>query len=542
VKGVSKWFIGKYIRLSQEDRDLMKKESKTESESISHQKALIQSYIDADKELQDAEQSEFFDDGYSGTNFDRPSFERLMERIKKGEINCVIVKDFSRFGRNYIELGDYLERIFPFLGVRFISINDHYDSRDYKGTTGGLDVVMKNIVYDYYSKDLSVKVKTAKYQKMKQGQYLGGHVPYGLMKDPQDKHKLIIDEEAAAVVREIFDMAIAGMRLIDMARTLNERGVETPAAYYRRKHPKSTKFADTSEKSCWNHNNLRLVLKQEMYYGAIVGHKRQGLGVGSHHTTAVPKNEQFIVEGKHEGIVTKEEFQKAQEIFTTRGKMGKRCDTNYPLHRKVRCGTCGRTMDHRAYTANGKEYRYFRCKHFNEQVGDNRCCRRYMLEEDLNAVVWSAVRRLLDMTDLVGQKLEESRKQGRQNNFLMAQRLAELQREKEKCESDKFVNVDQFMAGDLQKDIYLARRAELAKTTECIEAEIQEAEKKLHEMETAADDDTADALGKMKRYARENQLNQKMVQELIAKVVVTDPEHVEIVWKFSDEVRKFIGV
>jgi hypothetical protein len=146
------------------------------------------------------------------------------------------------------------------------------------------------------------------------------------------------------------------------------------------------------------------------------------------------------------------------------------------------------------------------------------------------------------MTDLVGQKLEESRKQGRQNNFLMAQRLAELQREKEKCESDKFVNVDQFMAGDLQKDIYLARRAELAKTAERIEAEIQEAEKKLHEMETAADDDTADALGKMKRYARENQLNQKMVQELIAKVVVTDPEHVEIVWKFSDEVRKFIGV
>ena len=106
-------------------------------------------------------------DGYSGTNFKRPSFERLLEKIKKGEINCVIVKDFSRFGRDYIELGDYLERIFPFMGVRFISINDHYDSLDYKGTTGGLDVVMKNIVYDYYSKDLSMKVKTAKYQKMK---------------------------------------------------------------------------------------------------------------------------------------------------------------------------------------------------------------------------------------------------------------------------------------------------------------------------------------------------------------------------------------
>jgi DNA invertase Pin-like site-specific DNA recombinase len=235
VTAVSKWVIGKYIRLSQADRDLMKKENKSESESVSHQKALIQNYISCDAELCGCAQYEFYDDGYSGTNFERPSFERLLEKIKKGEINCVIVKDFSRFGRDYIELGDYLERIFPFLGVRFISINDHYDSQDYKGTTGGLDVVMKNIVYDYYSKDLSVKVKTAKYQKMKQGKYLGGHVPYGLMKDPDDKHKLIIDPEAAAVVREIFDMAIAKMRLIDMARILNERGVESPGQYYRRK-------------------------------------------------------------------------------------------------------------------------------------------------------------------------------------------------------------------------------------------------------------------------------------------------------------------
>ena len=176
---MSKWVIGKYIRLSDADRDLMKKEGKTESESVSHQKALIQNFVNEKDELKDCEQYEFFDDGFSGTNFDRPSFEKLIEQIKKGKINCVIVKDFSRFGRDYIELGDYLERIFPFMGVRFISINDQYDSLDYKGTTGGLDVVMKNIVYDYYSKDLSVKVMTAKRAKMKRGLYIGGHVPYG---------------------------------------------------------------------------------------------------------------------------------------------------------------------------------------------------------------------------------------------------------------------------------------------------------------------------------------------------------------------------
>lgn len=192
----------------------------------------------------------------------------------------MIVKDFSRFGRSYIELGDYLERIFPFLGVRFISINDHYDSKDYKGTTGGLDVVMKNIVYDYYSKALSVNVKTAKYQKMKQGKYIGGHVPYGLAKDPKDKHKLITDPEAAVVVREIFDMALAGMKIVDIARVLNERGTETPAEYYRTKHPESSRFAHKSSKSCWSHCSVRKILQQEMYYGAIVGHKRQALSVG----------------------------------------------------------------------------------------------------------------------------------------------------------------------------------------------------------------------------------------------------------------------
>ena len=426
---MSKWVIGKYIRLSLADQDLMKKENKSESESISHQKALIQNFINGNAELNGSEQYEFFDDGYSGTNFQRPSFERLLERIKKGEINCVIVKDFSRFGRDYIELGDYLERIFPFMGVRFISINDHYDSADYKGTTGGLDVVMKNIVYDYYSKDLSVKVKTAKYQKMKQGKYLGGHVPYGLMKDPKDKHKLIIDSEAAAVVREIFDMAIAGMRLIDMARTLNERGIETPGQYYRRKHPGTKKFADASDMVCWNHNNIRNILQQEMYYGAIVGHKRQGLGVGCKHTATVPKEEQFIVEGRHEGIVTKEEFLRAQEIFCKQRKTKKVIPKTYPLYRKVKCGTCGRAMTYKTYSFREEDYKYFGCPHAKAQVGEDGCCKRYITEDNLNAIVWSVVRQLLDMTDAFKKKLDKQNSISRQENLLLTEKLSGLQQE-----------------------------------------------------------------------------------------------------------------
>lgn len=539
---MSKWVIGKYIRLSQADQDLMKKENKSESESISHQKALIQNFINDSAELKGSVQYEFFDDGYSGTNFQRPSFERLLEKIKKGEINCVIVKDFSRFGRDYIELGDYLERIFPFMGVRFISINDHYDSADYKGTTGGLDVVMKNIVYDYYSKDLSVKVKTAKYQKMKQGKYLGGHVPYGLMKDPKDKHKLIIDPEAAVVVREIFDMAIAKMRLIDMARTLNERGVETPGQYFRRKYPNAKNYKSMSDKACWNHNNLRKIIQQEMYYGAIVGHKRQGIGVGCKHTAAVPKEEQFIVEGKHEGIVTKEEFLKAQEIFQRQRKTKKVVPKTYPLYRKVKCGTCGRAMSYKTYSFRGENYKYFGCPHAKEQVGEDGCCKRYVIEDELNAVVWSVVRQLLDMTDAFKQKLDKQNNVSRQDNLLLAEKLARLQQDKEKCESDRFANVDQFMAGQLDKEVYQRRRTDLGRLAEKIEADIAELEQKLKAAENVKDDSLSQALSVMKKYSGADELTQAMVQELIEKVVVTDPEHVAIVWKFKDEVRKFIGI
>lgn len=539
---MSKWVIGKYIRLSQADQELMKKENKSESESISHQKALIQNFINDSAELKDSMQYEFFDDGYSGTNFKRPSFERLLEKIKKGEINCVIVKDFSRFGRDYIELGDYLERIFPFMGVRFISINDHYDSADYKGTTGGLDVVMKNIVYDYYSKDLSVKVKTAKYQKMKQGKYLGGHVPYGLMKDPKDKHKLIIDSEAAAVVREIFDMAIAKMRIIDMVRTLNERGVETPGQYYRRKHPGTKKFINSSDKACWTHANLRTILKQEMYYGAIVGHKRQGIGVGCKHTVSVPKEEQFIVEGRHEGIITKEEFLKAQEIFCEIGEMKKVIPKTYPLYRKVKCGICGRAMSYKTYSRNGVTYRYFTCPHAKEQTGEDGCCKRYVIEDNLNEIVWSVIRQLLDMTDAFKQKLDKQNNVSRQGNLILAEKLARLQQEKEKCESERFVNVDQFMADHLDKEVYQRRRADLGRLAEKLDADIAELEQKFKDAETMKADSLSQALSVMKKYSGADELTQAMVQELIEKVVVTDPEHVEIVWRFKDEVRNFIGI
>ena len=538
---MSKWVIGKYIRLSDADRDLMKKEGKTESESVSHQKALIQNFVNEKDELKDCEQYEFFDDGFSGTNFDRPSFEKPIEQIKKGKINCVIVKDFSRFGRDYIELGDYLERIFPFMGVRFISINDHYDSLDYKGTTGGLDVVMKNIVYDYYSKDLSVKVMTAKRAKMKRGLYIGGHVPYGYRRCKDDKHRIEIDPEAAEVVREIYDAALDGMRTVDIAEQLNDKGYETPSAYYRRMHPGTKKFANASKLSCWNIYSVNSILQNKVYYGAVVGHKREAIAPCSTHTVSVPEDEQIMVENCHPAIVSKEVFLEVQKRFRKQNpqKDDRRYKKERPLVGKTICGTCGRSMNFRAYVAYGREYSYILCPHAKHQKA-GQCCRKYCREADVNEMVWQSIRNLMDLAENAAKNVKKKADKAQGENLKLAKKLSKLQTDKEKCETERFSNVDRFMAGELKKDDYQRIRAELTRKAELLDKQIAEVSAKLHESEAAADDGVQDALNTMKRYSGADKLTREIADAFLDKILIYDPRHIEIRWKFSDEVIKFI--
>lgn len=199
-------------------------------------------------------------------------------------------------------------------------------------------------------------------------------------------------------------------------------------------------------------------------------------------------------------------------------------------------------MSYKTYSFRGENYKYFGCLHAKEQVGEDGCCKRYVTEDNLNAIVWSVVRQLLDMTDAFKKKLDKQNNVSRQDNLLLAEKLARLQKEKEKCESDRFANVDQFMAGQLDKEAYQRRRADLGRLAEKLDADIAELEQKLKAAETVKDDSLSQALGVMKKYSGADELTQAMVQELIDKVIVTDPEHVEIVWNFKDEVRKFIGI
>jgi len=206
-----KKILAEYIRLSQED------ENQGESNSIRNQRELLNAFVESSPDLSQYEVVEFCDDGYSGTNFDRPGVKSLLDEVRAGNIQCIIVKDLSRFGRNYIDIGDYLEQIFPFLGVRFISVNDHFDSNDFDGTTGGLDVGFRNLIYSLYSKDLSQKVRSAKKTRMEKGEFIGSHAPYGYAKSSENRKKLVVDEKAAAVVRRIFAMANEGKNKLPMS-------------------------------------------------------------------------------------------------------------------------------------------------------------------------------------------------------------------------------------------------------------------------------------------------------------------------------------
>ncbi|MDE7253728.1 MAG: recombinase family protein, partial [Acetatifactor sp.] len=200
---------------------------KAESNSVAAQRILIRDYIQRNRLSDPVDILEYVDDGFSGTNFQRPAFKRMMEDAKKGKISCIIVKDFSRFGRDHLETGNYLERIFPLLGIRFISVNDQFDSEDCMGMTGGMSVALKNIINSMYSRDLSKKVRSATATRIARGEYMGALVPYGYIKNPENVHQLIPDEEAAGVVRLIFTMAAEGKKKPEIARYLNGQGIPT---------------------------------------------------------------------------------------------------------------------------------------------------------------------------------------------------------------------------------------------------------------------------------------------------------------------------
>lgn len=335
-QGNEKYNCATYLRLSRSDGD------QQESNSIKNQRALLNDYMGKHPELHKFD--EYVDDGYSGTNFERPDFKRMMQDIEKRNVNCIIVKDLSRFGRNYIETGRYLERIFPFMGVRFIAINDHYDSAEENDDKGRILIPFNNLINDTYCRDISLRVRSHLDVKRKEGQFIGSFAGYGYRKDPKDKNHLIIDEYAAGIVQEIFKQKLNGMSSQRIASHLNELGVLPPNEYKRANGFNYTCGFQAGLNQKWTVVSVNRILKNESYTGTLIQGKRRKINYKVKKSHDVGSENWIRVEDAHDAIISKGEFQQVQQLLELDTRTAPSQTTVYPLSGFLRCADCGQNQ------------------------------------------------------------------------------------------------------------------------------------------------------------------------------------------------------
>ena len=342
----------KYIRLSYTD------DKTTESDSVANQRRLIDDYIARHPEIEVV--AEKIDDGYSGVLFDRPAFQEMMRMIEQGEANCVIVKDLSRLGREYIETGRYMRRVFPAYGVRFIAINDNVDTEN--DAADDLTVSVKNIMNEAYCRDISVKTRSALEVKRRSGDFVGAFTIYGYIK-VGDKHKsLEVDEYAANVVRDIFRKRLEGFSASHIADELNWMGVLSPLAYKRNNGMPHAKGGYTDRKDCkWSATTIIRILQDETYTGTLVQGKQGTPHYKIKQMEQRPASEWVRVPDAHEALIARQDFELVQRIKGLDTRTSPNEDTVYLFSGILICGCCGSRMTRKTNRANGKEYHYYYC-------------------------------------------------------------------------------------------------------------------------------------------------------------------------------------
>ena len=371
------WKAGIYIRLSKADE----LEGKNESESITNQRNFIISYLQENGyELYD----EYIDDGLTGTSFDRPAFNRMISDIENKKINMVITKDTSRLGRNNEEFIGYTERYFPEHKVRYISILDNIDT--YLDNAGNEMIQIKGMMNEWYSKDISKKIKASIETKKKQGLFLGGYAPYGYKHDPKNKYKLIIDEKVCDNVKLIFDMFVKGNSLGKIANYLTEKKIPTPSVYKKMNFNK-----DRITRNIWETRTIDDILKNPTYIGNLAQNRRRKVNYKSKKIIANPKDKWIIAENTHEPIIDLETFEKVQNIYE-KNKNRTEKSHEYLLRGFLFCKECGRTLG--INESKDKTRHYTICNHYRKYGKNSFCSSHSNRYEDVEEMVLKEIRKM----------------------------------------------------------------------------------------------------------------------------------------------------
>ncbi len=515
--------IAVYLRLSLEEAAIEDGLDKDESSSISSQRAMLHAYIRGNEELREKEISEFCDDGYSGTGMERPGMQRLLKEIRENKIGCVIVKDMSRFSRDYIELGTYMNQIFPFMGVRFIAVNDHYDSRDYVGSTAPIDTAFQTLLYDLYSKDISVKVKASVENKCAGGEYVFGQVPFGYEKSRELKNTVVVNNKEAEIVRRIFALALDGNGSTQIARILNEKGIPTKMQM---RYPE--RAGKDGRTPAWDHVSVRAVLNNRFYLGEMAYGKSKRKSVGSKGAIAVPKEEWKVIPDHHEPLVTPEDYEK---VCRFRGNVDThRKGEKNPLVGKLFCGGCGYSMTYKPLRGKNKHRRFECRKHAVLQIPE--CC-TYFSADLLEETVLTMLNRELMVR---GDAVKENRSLvSFQKSCItgLEKKIAECRCRKKELAAEADALYESYALGAASAVSYRQKADSIKEQIDLLSAEEEKHGKELKQLQdeySRAEEDMKQVI----RYSHLEALTQDVVDIFIKKIYVYKDKRVETQWNFRE--------
>lgn len=526
-----------YLRLSKEDDDLScSSGAKSESNSISNQRKLIYDFMKSHPELELYD--EYKDDGKSGSNFDRAEFQRMMKDIEAGKVNCVIVKDQSRFGRDYIDVGKYKEKIFPKLGVRFITINEGYDSLS-ATSSDDLAFTINSFVYDFYIRDISTKIRTNLTAKKQNGEYAGAFVAYGYVKDSNDKSKLVVDPFAADVVKDIFRWKIEGLSPQNIAVRLNGLGIPSPAEYKRLSGSNYRTSFQTSSKALWSHVSVRRILKNEIYLGVMIQGKRTTPNYKTKTVITKAESEWLRVEGTHEAIISVRDFELVQELLKddTHCRAG---DTTVPVYGgRIYCGDCGATAVRKTASYAGKRYVYYVC---NANKHDKTVCSRHSIREDvLNQVIYQTVRHQIDLLLDVDKALRQFEDLSWEKHKLK-QLDASIEIQEEAVRKNNTLRLgiyEDLRAGLLDRSEYESLKKELAERIDEATAAIEKLNKEKREILDGVSKQQS-WVEQFRQYENVTELTRPMVIHLIERINIFENSNIEIVFRHRNQIEEIL--
>ena len=521
-----------YIRLSYTD------DKTSESDSVGNQRKLIENFVSRNPDIEIV--SEKIDDGYSGIIFDRPAFKEMMQDITGGKINCVIVKDLSRLGREYIETGRYLRRVFPAYGVRFIAINDALDTAS-DGSGDDLTVSVKNIMNEAYCRDISIKTRSHLDIKRRNGDFIGAFPMFGYRKDPENHNRLLIDDEAASVVRDIFRWKLDGVSTQDIADRLNAAGVPTPMDYKAAQGMRyQTKFRKKAE-SAWGAKTVLRILKNPIYIGTLEQGRTTTPTYRVKRQVNRPQSEWAIVENNHDAIIERNDFETIQRVLAldTRTSVGGEAVEFFSG--LLFCGECGASMVRKTVSSGKKKYVYYVCSaHKQDKV---RCSAHRLRDITLNEIVLDSLKRqiqnVIDLSDLL--QMTDTARLRQASMQRLQKRLDRKRQEIERAQmllQSLYENLaDGIIDRDDYKDLkakYTRRRQEAEEQADGIREEMSQ--------ELAGSSENRIWMEQFRKYQNITELDRAVIVTLIERIMLCKDHTVEIVFRWQNEYQWLVDL